>query len=107
MIKINKMKNWYGISELKKIELISKNMIIYFFNGVMKIFFVDGIKDLILNNNFKDIFNDINFEYEIDNNGIIINEFMNFKNIDVIVFSGLDINNDIYFDYRIVKFLVL
>lgn len=106
MIKINKMKNWYGISELKKTELISKNTIIYSPNGVMKTSFADGIKDLISNNNPKDIFNDINSEYEIDNNGTIINEFTNSKNIDAIVFSGLDINNDIYSDHRIAKLLV-
>lgn len=106
MLRIIKMKNWYGISELKNPGLINNNTIIYSPNGVMKTSFADGIKDLISDNNPKDIFNDLNSEYEIENNGTTINEGTNPKNIDAIVFSGLDINNDIYSDHRIAKLLV-
>ncbi len=106
MIKIHKIKNWYGIKELKNAELIEGNTIIYSPNGVMKTSFSDGIRDLILETNPKDIFNDLESEYEIENNGILISELSNLKSIDAIVFSGDDYDHDIYDDSRIAKLVI-
>ncbi|WP_027063239.1 hypothetical protein [Mesoplasma seiffertii] len=106
MIEIKKIKNWYGINELVNSNLIVGNTIIYAPNGVMKTSFAEGIKKLSVNSKPYDLFNEIESEFEIIcNDKIFDNKSESFK-IEAIVFSGDELDNEIFSKDSVAKLLV-
>lgn len=92
MLKINKLKNVYGIKELKNSTLIDNNTIIYAPNGVMKTSFSDGVKSIVNGKIPQDVFCNppLNACFEIDNNGTIIDENTQNLTLDAFVFDSND-----------------
>lgn len=103
MIKINKIENMYGIKKLLSPELINGNTIIYAPNGVMKTSFADGINDIISGTIPADKFCDpeISSTFEIENNGVLINDSMDSFTIDAFVFKPSDYHRDVFADPNI------
>jgi hypothetical protein len=106
MIKINKFEHVFGIKKLNNPELIKNNSIIYSPNGVMKSSLTDGLFLISKNENPKDIFNDIESTFEVENNGILINENSSSKQLDLLTFKGEDLFDSVFSNKNIAKIVV-
>lgn len=100
------MEFFYGISRLVNPELIKDNTIIYAPNGVMKTSFSDGLSDLSKNRKPTDVFNSKASSYEIEFDGKVITSESVDTSIPVIVYSENIINDEVFTNQDISRFVM-
>ncbi len=96
--KFLKFKNVYGIKELKNLDRISKDTIIYAPNGVMKTSFADGLYNISNNQPIIDAFGKELADFEIEQNSKIYSPTDNDGEFQCIVYSGKYLKSDIFND---------
>ena len=96
--KFKKIKNFYGIKELRNLDRISKDTIIYAPNGVMKTSFSDGLYNIANNIDIVDAFGQNKVEFEIEQNSKTYSENSNDGSLQCIVFSGKYLKTNLFSD---------
>lgn len=98
-----KVKNVYGIKELKKANLINGNTLIYAPNGVMKTSFADFVEKVRNCEPIIDAFGEYSSpaEYLIKQNGISYDESTNDGGLQVVVFTSKTAKENVFTDPNI------
>ena len=93
-----KLKNAFGIKELRKSNLINGDVLIYAPNGVMKTSFADALQSIKESNEIIDAFGEYSSpaEYEIKQNGKVYSETNNDGSLQMIVFTSKTAKENIF-----------
>lgn len=95
-----KLKNIYGIKELRNASYIKGNTLIYAPNGVMKTSFADFLDAVRVNNPIVDVFGEYesSAEYEVVQSGKVYTEKSNDGSLQVLVFSSKIAKDNVFSD---------
>ena len=102
-MKIKKVKNVYGIKELKNPSYISGNVFLYAPNGVMKTSFADFLLAAKDNKQIVDVFKEYDEEpeYEIEQFGKTYTEKLNDGSLQLLAFTSKSANDNVFTDPNI------